>query len=81
MTETVKPVIVTVEPRLKITRLWDAHCTRCGLVHPGQRTRREAEQWAQHHRLSVHPNIYRPLTDAQLEKLAEEKYPDLLRHD
>jgi hypothetical protein len=80
MTETVKPVIVTVEPRLKITELWQIHCTRCGFIR-GPGGKREAEQWAQHHRLSVHPNIYRPLTDAQLEKLAEEKYPDLLRHD
>jgi hypothetical protein len=52
-----RPVIVTVEARPVATTLWGVYCSRCGKSKP-YRTRREAEQWAQHHRMTAHPDAY-----------------------
>jgi hypothetical protein len=50
-------VIVTVEARTISLPIHYVHCTLCGDVarYPGET---QAQQWAQHHRMSVHAESY-----------------------
>lgn len=57
---TTRPVIVTVEPRSILVTEYAVHCTVCGSRLPHYLDRRRAEQWAEHHRRLIHPDVYPP---------------------